>query len=114
MKKIITFLLMFNFYLIPAKADQLLEQGREIFLNQGNCASCHSLSDAKSDGIIGPNLNEILPTKERVLTAVTRAPSLNGLSLKPPYCALIEIKGIKNNIKKLSNRNFFIFFDLNN
>ena len=59
MIKIIIFLLTFNFYLIPAKADQLLEQGREIFLNQGNCASCHSLSDAKSDGSIGPNLNEI-------------------------------------------------------
>ena len=54
---------MFNFYLIPAKADQLLKQGREIFLNQGNCASCHSLSDAKSDGSIGPNLNEIFPNK---------------------------------------------------
>ncbi len=64
MKKIIIFLLMFNFYLIPAKADQLLEQGREIFLNQGNCASCHSLSDAKSDGSIGPNLKKIMTIKK--------------------------------------------------
>ena len=76
---------MFNFYLIPAKADQLLEQGREIFLNQGNCASCHSLSDAKSDGSIGPNLNEILPTKERVLTAVTR-----GIGVMPAYDGILS------------------------
>ena len=38
------------------------------------------LSDAKSDGNIGPNLNEITPTKERVLAAVTR-----GIGVMPAY-----------------------------
>tara|TARA_B100000579_G_scaffold121221_1_gene97580 strand:- start:197 stop:505 length:309 start_codon:yes stop_codon:yes gene_type:complete len=102
MKKIITFLLMFNFYLIPAKADQLLEQGREIFLNQGNCASCHSLSDAKSDGGIGPNLNEILPTKERVLTAVTR-----GIGVMPAYDGILtseEIDAVSHYVSTVSQQ----------
>jgi len=102
MKKIIIFLLMFNFYLIPAKADQLLEQGREIFLNQGNCASCHSLSDAKSDGSIGPNLNEIIPTKERVLTAVTR-----GIGVMPAYDGILtseEIDAVAHYVSTVSQK----------
>ena len=80
MKKIIVLLLSINFYLTQANADQLLEQGREIFLNQGNCSSCHTLTDAKSDGDIGPNLNQIMPTKDRVLAAVTR-----GIGVMPAY-----------------------------
>ena len=93
---------MFNFYLIPAKADQLLEQGREIFLNQGNCASCHSLSDAKSDGNIGPNLNEIIPTKERVLTAVTR-----GIGVMPAYDGILtseEIDAVAHYVSTVSQQ----------
>ena len=89
MKKIIIFLLSINCYLIPAKADQLLEQGREIFLNQGNCSSCHTLLDAKSDGNIGPNLNEIRPTKDRVLAAVTR-----GIGVMPAYDGVLTAEEI--------------------
>ena len=80
MKKIIVLLLTINFYLTQANADQLLEQGREIFLNQGNCSSCHTLSDAQADGNIGPNLNQIMPTKDRVIAAVTR-----GIGVMPAY-----------------------------
>ena len=80
MKKIIVLLLTINFYLTQANADQLLEQGREIFLNQGNCSSCHTLSDAQANGNIGPNLNQIMPTKDRVLAAVTR-----GIGVMPAY-----------------------------
>ena len=29
-------------------ADELLLKGKEIFLNSGNCATCHSLQDAGS------------------------------------------------------------------
>ena len=80
MKKIIVILLAINFYFTQANADQLLEKGREIFLNQGNCSSCHTLSDAKANGNIGPNLNQIMPTKDRVLAAVT-----HGIGVMPSY-----------------------------
>ena len=40
-------------------ADEVFEKGREIFLEQGTCASCHTLNDAGSQANIGPNLNEI-------------------------------------------------------
>ena len=52
-------------------ADEIFEKGREIFLEQGTCASCHTLNDAGSQANIGPNLNEIRPDLNRVIIAVT-------------------------------------------
>ncbi len=80
MKKIILFSILINSYLISVNADQLFNEGKKIFINQGNCASCHALSDAKSNGNIGPNLNQIRPTKDRVIAAVTR-----GIGVMPAY-----------------------------
>ena len=89
MKKIILLLILINSYLIPVNADQLFEEGKKIFTNQGNCASCHVLSDAKSDGNIGPNLNQIMPTKERVITAVSR-----GIGVMPAYEGVLTLDEI--------------------
>ena len=85
MKKVIVLLLSANFYFTLTNADQLFEDGKEIFLNQGNCSSCHTLIDAKSDGNIGPNLNQIMPTKDRVLSAVT-----NGIGVMPSYQGVLS------------------------
>ena len=62
------------------KSDEIYDKGKKIFLEQGNCASCHTLSDAGSAGNIGPNLNEIRPDIMRVITAVT-----NGIGVMPAY-----------------------------
>ena len=62
------------------KADDLFDQGKQIFLGDGNCASCHILQDANSNGNIGPNLNVIKPDISRVLMAVT-----NGIGVMPAY-----------------------------
>ena len=62
------------------KADDLFNQGKIIFMGDGNCATCHSLDDANSSGNIGPNLNEIKPDISRVLMAVT-----NGIGVMPAY-----------------------------
>jgi len=32
-------------------------QGRKLFLTDGQCASCHTLADARSKGVVGPNLD---------------------------------------------------------
>ena len=87
MKNVIFYFLFF--IVTSANADELIEKGREIFLNQGNCASCHSLSDAKSDANIGPNLNQIIPTKERVLAAVT-----HGIGVMPAYEGILSFDEI--------------------
>ena len=62
------------------KADDLFNQGKIIFVGDGNCAACHSLDDANSNGKVGPNLNEIKPDISRVLMAVT-----NGIGVMPAY-----------------------------
>jgi len=41
--------------LTPAGDDIL---GKELFLGEGQCASCHTLADAGSKGVIGPNLDD--------------------------------------------------------
>ena len=62
------------------KAEDLFNQGKIIFMGDGNCATCHSLDDANSNGKVGPNLNEIKPDISRVLMAVT-----NGIGVMPAY-----------------------------
>ena len=42
--------------------------------------TCHTLSEAKSTGMIGPNLNELRPDKEKVIIVVT-----NGIGVMPSY-----------------------------
>ena len=63
--------LFLNLFFFPAKSDPIFELGKTIFLEQGNCAVCHTLLDAGSDGNIGPNLNEIRPDFMRVIATVT-------------------------------------------
>jgi len=65
---------------IQVKSDEKYDKGKTIFLEQGNCAACHALLDAGSDGSIGPNLNEIRPDIMRVIAAVT-----NGIGVMPAY-----------------------------
>ena len=72
----IIFLSIFN----QVKSDEIYDKGKKIFLEQGNCAMCHTLLDAGSDAYIGPNLNEIKPDIMRVITAVT-----NGIGVMPSY-----------------------------
>ena len=83
------------------KADDLFDQGKQIFLGDGNCATCHILQDANSNGIIGPNLNEIRPNIARVLSAVT-----NGIGVMPAYEGQLsaeEIKAVANYVAKSTN-----------
>jgi len=74
---------MFFFQLVLA--DELFLKGKEIFLNAGNCATCHSLKDAGSNAMVGPNLNEIRPDIGRVKNAV-----LNGIGVMPAYQGILS------------------------
>ena len=72
-------------------ADEVFEKGREIFLEQGTCASCHALNDAESQANIGPNLNEIRPDLNRVIIAVT-----NGIGVMPSFEEILTIYEINS------------------
>tara|TARA_B100001123_G_C14557643_1_gene728912 strand:- start:120 stop:422 length:303 start_codon:yes stop_codon:yes gene_type:complete len=100
MKKVIFFSLFF--IINSANGDELLKKGREIFLNQGNCVSCHSLSDAKSNSNIGPNLNQIMPTKDKVLAAVNR-----GIGVMPAYEGILtteEIDSVAHYVSEVASQ----------
>ena len=84
------FFLFINLFFLPVKSDPILELGKIIFLEQGNCATCHTLADAKSNGNIGPNLNQIRPDIARVIDTVT-----NGIGVMPPYKDLLSTQEIE-------------------
>ena len=71
---VLIFLLTFS----QSSADELFDKGKLVFLETGNCATCHTLSDAGSNATVGPNLNEIRPDIQRILMAVR-----NGIGVMP-------------------------------
>jgi cytochrome c6 len=84
------FILFSNMIVLQTKSDPIYELGKDIFLNKGGCASCHTLSDAASNGAIGPNLNQLRPDFLRVMTAVT-----NGIGVMPAYEGELNEEEIK-------------------
>ena len=97
---IISIILVFSFF-SPLKSDEIFVKGKEIFLNAGNCATCHSLKDAGSVTNIGPNLNEIKPDIVRVLSVVT-----NGIGVMPAYEGQLskgEIKAVAIYVSESTN-----------
>ena len=82
-------------------ADEILDLGKNIFLEKGNCATCHALNDAGSYSDIGPNLNLIKPDVGRVVIAVT-----NGIGVMPAYDGILsssEIKAVAKYVSEKSN-----------
>ena len=88
------------FFLIQTlNADEILNLGKEIFLEKGNCAMCHTLLDAGSSGDIGPNLNLIKPNVQTVIMAVT-----NGIGVMPAYDGILSSDEIKAVAKYVSEK----------
>ena len=75
---------------IQANADELFNKGKEVFLEAGNCAACHSLSDAGSIAEIGPNLNQIRPQVQTILMAVK-----NGIGVMPAMEGILSDEEIE-------------------
>ena len=72
-------------------ADEILNLGKNIFLEKGNCATCHSLNDAGSNADIGPNLNLIKPDVKRVVMIVT-----NGIGVMPSFEGILTIEEMES------------------
>ena len=77
-----------SFYQV--NADELFNRGKEVFLEAGNCAACHSLSDAGSIADIGPNLNQIRPQVQTILMAVK-----NGIGVMPAMEGILSDEEIE-------------------
>ena len=68
----------------------MFNKGKEVFLEAGNCAACHTLSDAGSNAMIGPNLNEIRPDIQRIIMAVR-----NGIGVMPAMEGILSDEEIE-------------------
>ena len=82
-------------------ANEILDLGKNIFLEKGNCATCHTLNDAGSNADIGPNLNLIKPDVGRVVMAVT-----NGIGVMPAYDGILtseEIEAVATYVSEKSD-----------
>ena len=98
---IYTVILVKLFFFQLVIADELFLKGKEIFLNAGNCATCHSLKDAGSNAMVGPNLNQIRPDIGRVKNAV-----LNGIGVMPAYQGILsseEIDAVSHYVYESAN-----------
>ena len=70
----------------PSCADEAaMALGKNVFLeiSSPQCALCHTLADAGASGAVGPVLDELKPTTDRVRTAVTK-----GIGPMPPNSSL--------------------------
>lgn len=67
---------------LPAVADNSFEIGKRLFTQGAKppCATCHTLSDAGASGQIGPNLDDLAPTADMVMSAVK-----GGVGVMPAY-----------------------------
>lgn len=70
--------------LVPAldARAQNIELGKQVFTADAapQCMLCHTLAAAGATGEVGPNLDELKPTEERVRLAVQR-----GVGNMPPF-----------------------------
>ena len=76
--------------IIHVNADEIFIKGKEVFLEAGNCAACHTLSDAGSIAEIGPNLNQIRPQVQTILMAVR-----NGIGVMPAMEGILSDEEIE-------------------
>lgn len=86
--RLVVFALLFSASLTSKAADQAtLKLGRSLFTAEASppCAVCHTLADAGASGSIGPDLDALKPSAERVTTAVR-----GGIGVMPAFEALTE------------------------
>lgn len=69
------------------------ERGKALFTQQAAppCAVCHTYSKAGSNGMVGPNLDDLKPTAEQVRLAVT-----NGVGVMPQYGQMLSPEDIES------------------
>ena len=70
MKKLLL-VLFFLIFTNPIFADSKLELGLEVYNNKAQCGVCHTLKSNGSVGNIGPNLDQLKPSIDQIIYAVT-------------------------------------------
>jgi mono/diheme cytochrome c family protein len=65
--------------------------GKEIFVGTAACGSCHTLADAGASGTIGPNLDAVTPSFDKVVERVT-----NGQGVMPSFADTLSKQQIQD------------------
>jgi mono/diheme cytochrome c family protein len=73
-----------------AAAEGDAAAGEAIFASAG-CAGCHTLAAAGANGAVGPNLDDLKPSYDQVLSIVT-----NGRGAMPAYSGQLSEADIQN------------------
>ena len=63
--------------------------GKAVFTGSAGCAGCHTLKDAAATGNVGPNLDQLKPPFDKVVTQVT-----NGGAVMPAFKGTLTPKQI--------------------
>jgi sulfite dehydrogenase len=83
--------------------SQTAAEGKEVFLNGSPpCGACHTLEDAQTAGLVGPNLDQLNPDAARVERAVR-----NGVGSMPGYGETLsdsEIKAVAEYVAHASKK----------
>ena len=90
MEKVMLFVFLLIFH-NSAFADDKMDLGLEVYNNKAQCGVCHVLQAAGSDGQIGPNLDLLKSSKERIIYTVA-----NGIGVMPAFEDTLTMEEIES------------------
>tara|TARA_B100000902_G_scaffold302421_1_gene290365 strand:- start:494 stop:820 length:327 start_codon:yes stop_codon:yes gene_type:complete len=104
-KFLLFFLIIFTNNILNSFANEgMMQKGLEIFNGKGQCAACHTLKAAESQGNIGPNLDQISITLDSVKRIV-----INGQGVMPA----LGLDGTLNQ-EEIESVSYFVVNSVNN
>lgn len=71
-------------------ADDMMDLGSDVFKNKAQCNVCHTLKAAKSQGQIGPNLDQLKVSMDQIIYVVT-----NGIGVMQAWEGILTKKEIE-------------------
>ena len=86
----------------PVLSDDKMDLGLEVFNNKATCGTCHVLKTAGSTGNIGPNLDQLKPSMERIIYAVK-----NGIGIMQAWEGILtsgEIEAVAYYVFNSTNK----------
>ena len=89
MKKILLILLVVTFS-SSAFADPKMDLGLDVYNNKAQCGVCHTLQAAGSSGDIGPNLDQLKSSMDRIIYVVT-----NGIGVMQAWEGILTYEDIE-------------------
>tara|TARA_B100000029_G_scaffold203332_1_gene201508 strand:- start:1476 stop:1781 length:306 start_codon:yes stop_codon:yes gene_type:complete len=101
MKKVLL-ILSTLFFFKSTLADDKIKLGLEVYNNKAQCGMCHTLNAAKSEGDIGPNLDQLKPQIDQIIYAVT-----NGIGVMQSWKDILtkeEIEAVAYYIFNSTNK----------